>query len=242
MLRLPSPALPPLPDRMSLVTVLVMRNVTRIARNIHIMGCREDPAPTVIFAPEADGEGIGRTQAGDRGRKDRCLPARGRGSDRDQIAHEDEGLARRDLVPGAPVSVGQIRRDDQLTAAADPHALHALIPAGDDVPGTELELQRIASVPAGVEFLPRRVRDADIVNLDPVARARHAAVSFPDVGDQQLGRRFAAGKVDLWFGDAHARPLPVARRSGLIAPWERGGSAEPPRSGSWQPRWAGQRG
>ena len=30
-----------------------------------------------------------------------------RRSDRNQVAHEDEGLARRDLVPGAPVSVGQ---------------------------------------------------------------------------------------------------------------------------------------
>src|SRR5690348_12828590 len=59
--------------------------------------------------------------------------ARRRVSDRDQIAYEDEGLARRDHMPGAPVAVGQGRGDDQLAAAADLHALHALVPAGDDL-------------------------------------------------------------------------------------------------------------
>ena len=43
---LPSPAPPPLPDRISLVTILVMRKVTRMARNIHIMGCRKDHPPS----------------------------------------------------------------------------------------------------------------------------------------------------------------------------------------------------
>jgi hypothetical protein len=45
----------------------------------------------------------------------------------DQVAHEDEGLARRNDVVGAPVPVGQIRGDDQLAAAADLHPLHALV-------------------------------------------------------------------------------------------------------------------
>src|ERR1700760_990066 len=40
MLTLPSPAFVPLPDRISRVTVRVTRKVTRMARNIHIMGCR----------------------------------------------------------------------------------------------------------------------------------------------------------------------------------------------------------
>ena len=49
----PGPAA--VPDLISLVTVLVTRKVTRMARNIHIMGCspRAPPALTVSFTPEA---------------------------------------------------------------------------------------------------------------------------------------------------------------------------------------------
>jgi hypothetical protein len=44
---------------MSLVTVLAVRKVISIARNIHIMGRREDPPePTVIFTPEASEETV----------------------------------------------------------------------------------------------------------------------------------------------------------------------------------------
>src|SRR5579859_7477516 len=39
MLTLPSPARPPLPDLIALVTSLATRKVTRIDRNIHIIGC-----------------------------------------------------------------------------------------------------------------------------------------------------------------------------------------------------------
>src|ERR1700733_4337927 len=47
---LPSPAPAPLPDRISLVTILVMRKVTSIARNIHIMGRSEKSSrPTGTF-------------------------------------------------------------------------------------------------------------------------------------------------------------------------------------------------
>src|ERR1700733_11660006 len=102
--------------------------------------------------------------------------SRGAGSGRHQVADEDEGLTGRDGGAGALVPVGQARGDDQLTAAADLHALHALVPAGDDMPGAELEPQRVAPVPARVEFLSRRVGEPDIVNRDPVARTGHAAV------------------------------------------------------------------
>src|SRR5450755_2365933 len=123
----------------------------------------------------------------------------------DQVADEDKGLARRSDVAGAPVPVGQIRGDDQLAAAADLHPLHALVPAGDDATGTELELQRVAAIPAGVEFLPRRVGDPDVVDLDRVSCLRGPTVAFPDVGDLQLGRRLAAGEVDVGLADAHNR-------------------------------------
>src|SRR3984885_10414662 len=46
---LPSPAPPPLPDRIVLVTILVMRKVTRMPRNNHIMGFSESsPPPTEV--------------------------------------------------------------------------------------------------------------------------------------------------------------------------------------------------
>src|ERR1700734_2616015 len=49
---LPSPAPAPLPDRIVLVTILVTRKVTRIARNIHIIGCSvRSPRPTGTFTP-----------------------------------------------------------------------------------------------------------------------------------------------------------------------------------------------
>src|ERR1700677_495163 len=125
------------------------------------------------------------------------------GSGRHQVADEDEGLTGSDGGPGALVPVGQARGDDQLSAAADPHALHALVPAGDDMPGAELELQRVAPVPARVEFLAGRLRDPDVVPPDHVALVRLGTVTLPDIGDLQLGRRLAAGKVDLGPADAH---------------------------------------
>src|ERR1017187_7122302 len=128
-----------------------------------------------------------------------------RPSDRDQVAHKDQGLARPDRVPGAPVSVGQTRWNDQLAAAADLHSLHTLIPAGDDLSHAELELKRSASVPAGVELLARGVRDPDIVDVDHVTRVRHGAITFPDIGDLQIGRRLAPREIDLRPVDAHTR-------------------------------------
>jgi len=135
------------------------------------------------------------------------LPARaGSSSGRDQVTHKDEGLPWCDHAPGAPVPVGQTRGNDQLAAAAGLHSLHALVPAGDDPPSAELELQGFAPVPARVEFLARRERDPDIVNLDYVARVRRGPIALPDVPDLQAGRRLAAGKVDLRLADAHTRP------------------------------------
>src|SRR5690348_4938513 len=134
------------------------------------------------------------------------LPARvGSSSGRDQVTHKDEGLPRCDHPPGAPVPVGQTRGNDQLAAAADLHPLHALVPAGDDPPGAELELQGLAPVPARVKLLARRERNPDIVNLDHVTGIRHGPIALPDVPDVQLGWRFATGKVDLRLADAHTR-------------------------------------
>src|ERR1022692_451246 len=150
-------------------------------------------------------------------------------SDRDQVTHEDEGLAGCDRVPGTAVPVGKIRRNDQLAAAADLHALHALVPAGDDLPDAELELQRIAPVPACIEFLAGGVRDPDVVHPDHVARARHGAVALPDIRDLQPGRRLAAGKVDLGLLDAHTH---LTLSSSI--PAARTGPGRHPRASAWR--------
>jgi hypothetical protein len=52
-----SPAPAPRPDLISLVTVLVMRKVASIARNIHIMGRKVGPPPPIeIVTPLASDE------------------------------------------------------------------------------------------------------------------------------------------------------------------------------------------
>ena len=63
-------------------------------------------------------------------------------ADLEQVDHEDQGLAGLDDATGAAVAVAEVRRDDELATAADLHALHALVPAGDDLADAEAELQR----------------------------------------------------------------------------------------------------
>ena len=68
------------------------------------------------------------------------------------------------MAPPAPRSpYAEVRRDGEPAAAADLHALDALVPAGDDLADAEAELQRLAAVPGGVELLAGGVRDADVV-------------------------------------------------------------------------------
>ena len=54
----------------------------------------------------------------------------------------------------ALLAVGEVGRDHELPAAADLHALDALVPARDDLAGAELEGERLAAVPRGVELAP----------------------------------------------------------------------------------------
>src|SRR5919112_135712 len=50
-------------------------------------------------------------------------------------------------------TVGEVRRDDQLAPPARLDADESLVPAGDHHAGAELELERLAAVPGGVELL-----------------------------------------------------------------------------------------
>src|SRR6202453_2504372 len=127
-------------------------------------------------------------------------------SDGYQVADEDKGLPRCDHAGGATLAIGQVRRDDQLAAAAYLHPLQALVPAGDDPAGTELELQRRAPVPAGVELLASGVGHAHVVDLDLVPRLGLRPVAFPDLGDLQIGGRGPLREVNLGLFDAQRIP------------------------------------
>src|SRR5580704_19779265 len=150
-----------------------------------------------------------------------CRPGAREPLRRHQVADEDEGLARRDRPASPAVAVGQVRRNDQLPPPADAHALHALVPARDDLPRAKPELKRVATAPARVELLACRVSDADVMDADGVAGLRFGAVAFPDLGDLEVGRRLAAGKVDLRLLAAHARLSGLGsskRRAAPLAP------------------------
>src|SRR5690606_3918809 len=131
-----------------------------------------------------------------------CRPAVRR-SDAEQVDHEDQRLAGLDRRRRALVAVGQVRGDGQLAAAADLHALHALVPALDDPAGAQREPEGSAAVPAGVELLARAEGDTDVVHGDRVTRLGHLAVTLPDVLDLEVRRGLAAREVDLGLVDAH---------------------------------------
>src|SRR4051794_22653307 len=81
-----------------------------------------------------------------------------------EVHHEDERLTRRDRGRRPGRAVAQVGRDDQLAAAAHAHAGDALVPALDHLAGAELERERLAAVPRGVELLAGRPRGADVLD------------------------------------------------------------------------------
>ena len=84
--------------------------------------------------------------------------------------------------------------------------------AMDDLADAQLELQRGAAVPRGVELLAGGEGHAHVVRGDDVAGAGLRAVALPEVLDHQLGGGLALGEVDLGLG-------------GLVAHGASGGAA-----------------
>jgi calcium-translocating P-type ATPase len=103
--------------------------------------------------------------------------------DREQVDHEHERLVRLDHAARPARSVAERRRDRQPAAAADAHALDPLVPARDDLPLAEPELERLPAVPRGVELLARAKRDADVVDGDLAAGRRLGALADHEVVD-----------------------------------------------------------
>src|SRR5207302_552074 len=93
-----------------------------------------------------------------------------------QLHVELERRVRRDRAREAARAVGEVRRDQQLAAAADLHARDALVPALDHPPLAERERERLPAVARAVELLsveePARVVDEDGL---PGLRARALA-------------------------------------------------------------------
>ena len=112
------------------------------------------------------------------------------------------------ITPPAPRSpYAEVRRDDQPAAAADLHALHALVPAGDDLADAEAEVEGRAAVVRGVELLARGVGHADVVHRDGAAGGGLLAVTLGELGDLEVTGRRAVGEVDLRLVCTHGSSL-----------------------------------
>src|SRR5579859_1553783 len=105
---------------------------------------------------------------------------------RDQVDDEDERLVGTDDAAGTAFAICQHRRDRDPASSADVHAGHALVPAGDDLPLAELELERVAAVPGRVELLPGSPRDAHVVNLDDATVDSLLAATDDEVFELEL--------------------------------------------------------
>src|SRR4051794_36804402 len=116
----------------------------------------------------------------------------------DEVHHEHERLVRADHPARPALAVGEVRRDRDAAPAADPHPLHALVPAPDHLPLPEAELEGVPSVPRRVELAPRLPRHAHVVHLDDPPGDRLLAVALHDVLDLELiGRRLVARDLHL---------------------------------------------
>ena len=78
-----------------------------------------------------------------------------------------------------------------IAPAADLHARHALVPAGDDLALAERERERFFAFPRRVELFAALVEDAHVVDGHGVAGLRFRARAHDQVLGHELGRRCA---------------------------------------------------
>jgi hypothetical protein len=88
-------------------------------------------------------------------------------------------------------------RDDEPAPPTHLHALHTLVPAGDDLADAETEVEGSATVVRRVELLPGGVRHAHVVDRDRAALGRLDAVALGELGDLEVAGRRAVGRVDF---------------------------------------------
>src|SRR5687768_11961848 len=84
--------------------------------------------------------------------------------DAEEVDDEDEGLAAFDDSTGAGSAVAEVGRDRDATATADLHPGDPLVPALDDLTGTQTEVEGLAAIPGRVELATVGPRDTDVVH------------------------------------------------------------------------------
>src|SRR5688572_11925558 len=99
-------------------------------------------------------------------------PAR---SSRQQLHLEHQRRIGRDHAARAACAVAELRRDQQHARAADLHALHAFVPAGDHHAAAKIEAERIVAILAGVELAAARVGRLGVVQPAGVVHGHLAA-------------------------------------------------------------------
>jgi hypothetical protein len=63
-----------------------------------------------------------------------------------QFHFEDQRGIRRDHAAGTARAVAKVWRDGELARAADLHALHAFVPAGNDLAAAEREVEGVVTI------------------------------------------------------------------------------------------------
>src|SRR5436190_24293763 len=94
---------------------------------------------------------------------------------------EQQRRVRGNRAAGAARAVAELGGNDQGSRAADLHPGDALVPASDDLPGAELERERVVAVARAVELLPvmigrrRIVEPPRVVHRHGLAGGRFSA-------------------------------------------------------------------
>ena len=115
-------------------------------------------------------------------------PMAGRSSaDRDQIDDEHQRLATLDDATRTSIAVALVGRDGEATATPDLHALHTLVPSGDDLTPSESEREGVTSIPRCVELLTGAPGHTDVVDGDIGPGRGFGAVTDLDVLHEELG-------------------------------------------------------
>src|SRR6218665_8854 len=117
-------------------------------------------------------------------------------SDGQQLHFEQQRRVRRNHAAGAAGAVAERRGDHQHAGAADLHALHAFVPALDDLATGQVEAERVAAVLARIDLLALGavlVEPAGVVHGDALAGLGLGAVAGHEV--LVLQARGRAGQV-----------------------------------------------
>src|SRR4029078_10505120 len=86
---------------------------------------------------------------------------------------------------------------------ADFDALHAVVPAGDDLADTEAEVERGAAVVRRVELLARRVGHATLEHGHGAPGRGLRPVTLGQLDDREVTGRGAVGRIDLGLLSSH---------------------------------------